>query len=76
MTTDEFLNAFYRMTSRRGLPQDMFSDNGTNFVGGVNEMRELVSHLDDDKIQDPRPIVELGGTSIHQLLHISVVSMK
>ena len=30
MTTDSFLNAFYRMTSRRGLPKDVFSDNQGN----------------------------------------------
>ena len=28
-----FLNAFYRMASRRGLPEEIFSDNGTNFKG-------------------------------------------
>lgn len=52
LDTDSFLNAFYRMTSRRGLPQDMLSDNGTNFVGGNNELKELVASLDKDQIQD------------------------
>jgi len=50
LTTDSFLNAFFRMTSRRGLPQDMLSDNGTNFVGADNELKELVARLDKDKI--------------------------
>ena len=52
VTTDSFLNAFYRMASRRNIPQDVLSDNGTNFVGGDNELRDLVLQLDQDKIQD------------------------
>ena len=31
LDTDEFLNAFHRMTSRRGLPRDVECDNRTNF---------------------------------------------
>lgn len=38
LTADAFLAAFRRFVSRRGLPSDMYSDNGTNFVGGLNEM--------------------------------------
>ena len=34
LDTDAFLNAFYRMVSRRGLPQDMLSHNGRNFFRG------------------------------------------
>ena len=33
LTTDSFLNSFYRMVSRRGLPLEVIFDNGTNFVG-------------------------------------------
>jgi len=51
LNTDSFLNAFYRMVSRRGLPQDMLSDNGTNLVGGYNELLNLVSQLDQGQIQ-------------------------
>ncbi|XP_046567596.1 uncharacterized protein LOC124275936 [Haliotis rubra] len=51
LDTDSFLNAFYRMTSRRGLPSEVISDNGTNFVGAANEMKQLVSKLDSDKVK-------------------------
>ena len=50
LSTDAFLNAFYRMASRRGLPREMWSDNGTNFVGAVNELRDLIKALDHDLI--------------------------
>ncbi|XP_068723473.1 uncharacterized protein [Montipora capricornis] len=39
------------MTARRGWPQRMLSDNGTNFVSAARELRDLVSALDHDKIQ-------------------------
>ena len=51
LDTDSFLNAFYRMTARRGNPCQVVSDNGTNFVGAVNELKELVNSLDQEKIQ-------------------------
>ena len=48
LDTDSFLNAFYRMTNRRELPEEMFSDNGTNFASAERELRELVKQLDRD----------------------------
>ena len=50
LDTDSFLNAFFRMTNRRGLPKEMVSDNGSNFVGAERELRELVAQLDQDNI--------------------------
>ena len=37
LDTDSFLNAFYRMASRRDVPEELFSDNGTNFKGADAE---------------------------------------
>ena len=51
MDTDSFLNAFSRMTSRRGIPEVMFSDNGGNFVKADKELKELVNQLDQEKIK-------------------------
>jgi hypothetical protein len=51
LETDGFLKALTRMVARRGWPRDMLSDNGTNFVGGNNELKELVQHLDQDIVQ-------------------------
>ena len=51
LDTDSFLNAFYRMVCRRGRPEEVLSDNGTNFVGAEAELKELVNALDQDKIK-------------------------
>ena len=51
LDADSFPNAFYRMTSRRGLPQEVMSDNSTNFVGANTELKELISKLDKSKIE-------------------------
>jgi len=49
LDTDAFLNAFIRMAGRKGWPQQMLSDNGTNFAGASNELKDLVSAIDQDK---------------------------
>ena len=50
LDTDSFLNAFYRMVNRRGLPREMLSDNRENFVGGNKELSDLVKERDQEKI--------------------------
>lgn len=42
LSTDAFLAAFDRFTARRGLPSDVFSDCGTNFVGADKKLRALI----------------------------------
>ena len=39
------------MNARRGWPQQLLSDNGTNFVSASRELRDLVSAIPQDKIQ-------------------------
>jgi len=39
------------MANQRGLPEELISDNRTNFVGAERESRELVEQLDQDKIE-------------------------
>lgn len=41
MTTEAFIAALHRFTSRRGLPREMHSDNGSNFRGAKTELHEL-----------------------------------
>lgn len=51
LDTAGFLNAFARMVARRDWPKMMLSDNGTSFIFGDREIRELVAQIDKDKIQ-------------------------
>ena len=44
LTTQDFLKAFRRFVSRRGLPSLVLSDNGTNFVGANKELLKFVQH--------------------------------
>ena len=50
LDTDSFLNAFCRMISLRGNPEEVFSDNGGNFVAADKELQNLVKGLDQDRI--------------------------
>ena len=52
MDTASFLNAFSRMVARRGKPEVMISDNGTNFTSAERELRVLVSTLDQTRIKE------------------------
>lgn len=46
LSTPAFLAAFDRFVARRGLPSDVFSDCGTNFVGASKELRKLLLNAD------------------------------
>ena len=50
LETDSLINAFTWITSRRGTPTYIISDNGINFVGAEHELRELVEALDTERI--------------------------
>lgn len=41
LTTEAFIAALNRFVSRRGLPSDLYSDNGTNFIGANAELKKL-----------------------------------
>ena len=46
-----FLNALTHMVARRGWPKLMLSDNGSDYVGAAQEIKELVDSMDQDKSQ-------------------------
>ncbi|XP_044316736.1 uncharacterized protein LOC123037934 [Drosophila rhopaloa] len=46
LTTDDFLLAFQRFVSRRGIPEKVWCDNVAN-VGADRHMREFRAHLED-----------------------------
>ena len=57
LDTDTFLNTFARFTGRRGVPKEVISDRGTNFVGAVSE--KLARQLDRRHLQSKTAELEL-----------------
>lgn len=45
LSTDRFLQALRRFIGRRGRCSDIYSDNGTNFVGARNQLKQLFELL-------------------------------
>jgi len=52
LDTNSCLMAVRRMMARRGRPANIWSDNGTNFVGAEKELREALKRLDSERIGD------------------------
>ncbi|KAK3745211.1 hypothetical protein QZH41_004250 [Actinostola sp. cb2023] len=52
LDTESFINAMRRFTARRGLPIEMRSDNGGNFVKGERELREAIRDWNQAQIHD------------------------
>ena len=52
LDTDSFLNAFNRMASRRGFPNEMYSDNGTKLKAVDKELKQLNTAIEPEKIQE------------------------
>lgn len=48
LSTKTFLNAFKRFIARRGKSSDVYTDNGTNFIGAARELRKLHQDLFKD----------------------------
>ncbi|XP_046542848.1 uncharacterized protein LOC124253172 [Haliotis rubra] len=50
LDTSSFINSLRRFIARRGPVQEIFCDNGTNFVGGARELKESLDQLDQEKV--------------------------
>ena len=55
LSTQSFLCALTRFMARRGTPQTIISDNGTNFVGANNELMRLWATDDETTIRNDSP---------------------
>ncbi|XP_076383917.1 uncharacterized protein LOC143261233 [Megalopta genalis] len=49
LSTEAFLNCFRRFIARRGRSHCIVTDNGTNFIGARNELKELGTLLNSNK---------------------------
>jgi transposase InsO family protein len=56
LDADAAIMALRRMSARRGTPDRMYSDNGTNFVAADKEIRQAV----DEVLNDPKWSLELA----------------
>ena len=52
MDSDSFVNSMCRSITRRGIPEVMRYDNGSNFVGGNKELREAISKWNESQIRE------------------------
>ncbi|XP_073957142.1 uncharacterized protein [Choristoneura fumiferana] len=52
LTTDSLIMALRRMAARRGWPQRLYSDNGTNLRGADAELKRSLQELDEDTLRN------------------------
>ena len=52
LSTDSFLMALRRFIARRGKPEVVYSDNGTNLRAGERELRRLIQEWNQQDIGD------------------------
>ena len=50
LSTDSYIMTLIRFIARRGCPTDIYSDNGSNFVGAQRELSNWITNLDQDLI--------------------------
>ena len=50
LTTSSFINALSRFLNRRGPVRNIRSDQGTNFVGASNELKNALKEMDEERI--------------------------
>lgn len=52
LTTDSCIMAIRNFVARRGSPLEIYCDNGTNFRGSDNEIKQELAKLDFEKFED------------------------
>ena len=52
LSTDSFINAYRRFIGGRGQVRQLRSDQGTNFVGAMNELQQALSELNSNQIRE------------------------
>ena len=52
LDTSSFINALHRFVARRGVPQEIRSDNGTNFTSADKELRQAIGKWNQEMIKE------------------------
>lgn len=65
LTTKGFLQAFKRMVARRGHCEEMWSDNGKNFVGASNELKLMFNSEKSSFLTEIAGSLATNGTTWH-----------
>ncbi|XP_011687096.1 PREDICTED: uncharacterized protein LOC105449538 [Wasmannia auropunctata] len=52
LSSEGFLAALRRFIARRGMPEHVYSDNGTNFVGANNQLKEIYALFNSEEHKD------------------------
>ena len=52
MDTNSFINALRRFTARRGNPEEIRCDNGSNFRSGAKELRLAIKQWNQNQVHD------------------------
>ena len=64
LSTQDFMTVLWDFCNRRGLPQNIYSDNGSNFLGAKRELEQLQKLLKNPKTE--QQISELATTKKFQ----------
>ena len=59
LDTDSCINCIRRLVARRGPVESILSDNGSNFVGANNELKEEIKRLETDGIEAKAARIEI-----------------
>ncbi|XP_050555621.1 uncharacterized protein LOC118273288 [Spodoptera frugiperda] len=65
MTSQSFLASFKRFVARRGRVLDLWSDNGTTFVGSAKELRQLFNAERSVVASEIADFLSMNGTTWH-----------
>ncbi|XP_044766482.1 uncharacterized protein LOC123322598 isoform X2 [Coccinella septempunctata] len=60
LSTDDFLQAFHRFVSRRGMPAEVFSDNGTTFVKANKDLKSLFNFFKEQNLEISKAVTDMG----------------
>ena len=65
LSSETFLEAFWRFSNRHGQPAHVYCNNGRNFMGAVRELKEVTQLLQSTQLHRNQPPKPSNGTS-HQ----------